>query len=344
MNVKELNLTDIVDAREFAEALGFEDKQVRNFIDWNRETIGGGETRKIRGRVAFRVSTILETLEGKLELVESKYKSVAPRIIGFVRHFEAIQVKQAIEKVKESVKMAMLEGNVVTDGEGFVDPENLSFEVVDSAKVDNGEKIINKSRVEPRESIIIDKLRSDLTKERDLNVKLSQRLENQLEKTKYIDNLLSEAEAELHVARVELSEKVAEIANKTTNRRKSSEIFISIFESPFFLAAPLVLIIAASFIHMGIVFGDNFDNVVAAWFMSFVFSTVVLVFTFNTETRGARAFILFFAVIELTINAVYFGAFGEWSSFVARFCATIALPASILAFSHLFKNYTKKLR
>ena len=111
----------------------------------------------------------------------------------------------------------------------------------------------------------------------------------------------------------------------------------AVFSSPFALFVPLAGIVFVSFIDMGTVFASSFASPVAAWAMSFVFASVVLVFTFNAKGRAGVGFAVAFAFIEALVNGVYFGFLP--SAIIAP-TATIALPTALLAYSHLFKNKT----
>lgn len=128
---------------------------------------------------------------------------------------------------------------------------------------------------------------------------------------------------------------------KTAARRKTGrgvEILSALFSSPVFLFAPLAGIIGASFGHMGIVFSAAFPSAVASWIMAAVFSSVVLVFTFNSKGRIGAGFGVGFAVVEFLINGVYFGFL---PASIVPAVAALAFPVALLAYTHLFTNKTK---
>lgn len=154
---------------------------------------------------------------------------------------------------------------------------------------------------------------------------------------------LQNSKRDLQVALDSAQDKIDELEEYKADREAKKtvrELFIDLFQHPVFLLIPLLSIIIVSAVDMGMVFSGKFESSFAAWAMSGVFASVVLVFTFNTKGRIAKLLAGGFALIELLINGVYFGWFPD-NGLIVEACASIGVPLALVAYANLFANYTK---
>ena len=293
-------------AEEVAVGLKFEGTGIRNVKDWLRSSSKEMDFPSVKYKgVFYSPEVFADAFRKKLPKIEKDYPNSFKSVALWIQSEEGFG-KSDFENMLSRLEFEPVENYVQKPSGATVKNEE--------------EKIVQEVQTEEERAKIEEKRRQAEKEER----------------------LRLEAEAEFEERRQKEKARQAKADRRQDTIDENRSRLKIFFTNPVILFIPLFAAIVASGVDMALVFMDNFKSDFASIALSVVFSSIVLIFTFNSEGRGGRAFVICFALIEAAVNAVYFGLVPSgYEETIVQLCATVGLPLSLVAYAGLFTKFTK---